>query len=263
VGWSADRALKLAREIVAQRPHDANSWMALAQALPDSALDDRLQALARAGEASPRSIPVHDLRAELLARAGRTDEALAACRPAVFGDAVPVPLRGRAICIAAQKGELTEAIRSMEALVETERDYRWGLCCLVEWYEKSGDAERALSVAERRGDLAEATKQLSWICAEPGQTSDWPIRSALAVMARDGWAPNGFAVIDSSMQAGKAAPEVAGIWVEQARQHLNVVSLWRRMTKLPAPLRAAAHHGYLLGSAKGSLLTFLLFLAFF
>ena len=81
-----ERLEATARLLTTTRPGEARSWLRLARMLPGEtgpALAERLAALARALALNPRCDDAHDLRATLLACAGRFDEALAACEPPV------------------------------------------------------------------------------------------------------------------------------------------------------------------------------------
>src|SRR5439155_14737234 len=79
-GPDRDRAAAAARRLAERRPGEARSWLVLASTLAgDAALAERLAAVDRALELSPRLTDAHELKAELLAGAGRVEAALAAC----------------------------------------------------------------------------------------------------------------------------------------------------------------------------------------
>lgn len=144
------RAEAVARDLTARRPHEPVAWVRLAEALDAGALDERLAALDRAAALDPRHVPTHDLRAELLAQAGRFDEALAACHPAAWrGEAPPVELRGRLACVWAERGDLERARAVMTAALDEAPDYGWGLRRLVGWCRDAGDDAAYLAQAER------------------------------------------------------------------------------------------------------------------
>lgn len=142
--WSARRgdparAERLAREIARQRPHEPRSWVRLARLIDGPGrLDEQLDALRRALEIDPRHVPAHDLQAELLAEAGRFDEALAACHPAPWtAESPPIELRGRLAWVWAEQGDLERAQAIMtEALAEAP-DYAWGLRQLLGWLRRT------------------------------------------------------------------------------------------------------------------------------
>jgi len=157
--WSleagGDRALPLARELVETRPNDPNSWITLAEMLdePDQ-IEERLAVLDRAAKASPHNAAIHDLRARTLAEHGRFDEALAACHPTVFTDQPPTELRGRAADVEAMRGNLDEAIRRMQAVLEDDPNYFWGWSRLVEWCDQMDRRKDYLKAAQQMARLA-------------------------------------------------------------------------------------------------------------
>jgi cellulose synthase operon protein C len=153
--WSAacgraDRAVELARDLTRRRPLEAASWLMLATSLVASVdLGERTAALERAVALAPRLIRAHDLRARLLAEAGRFDEALAACRPPAWGEAPPAELRGREAWVWAERQDLREALRRMEIVLAEEPNYLWGWFRLAEWQDKLGLHEKVLHTTER------------------------------------------------------------------------------------------------------------------
>jgi tetratricopeptide (TPR) repeat protein len=158
--WGEDAA-PFAREMAARKPWSGPAWLALARVAPG--VDERLAALEKAAERQPRLVEVHDLRAAILAEAGRWDEALAACRPAVFGDLAPVPLRGREAWVVARRGDRKGAIARLRELVTVERDYSFGFSVLIELCREERDpkglleAAAQLAVLEPRNAYAQGT----------------------------------------------------------------------------------------------------------
>jgi tetratricopeptide (TPR) repeat protein len=165
-GWQALRdwsrqlehpqlAIECAREITRQRSGEARSWLILARTLaePDD-LSERLEALDRAAALNPRAVDAYTLRAQLLAEAGRFDEALAACRPEVFGAELPPELRSAAAWIEAQRGDRPEAIRQMQGLVADEPNYYSGWSRLADWYSEAGDGSAYLEAAQAMARIA-------------------------------------------------------------------------------------------------------------
>jgi tetratricopeptide (TPR) repeat protein len=145
----------LARHLTATRPGEPRSWLRLALTLEGDtgdALAERLAALDHALELNPRLYDAHDLRAFLLAGAGRYEEALAACEPA--GNAGPANTRpffleGRAAWVLSQRGDLSGARARMRTVLADYPGYEWGWRMLAEWAEAAGDKKETLTAAER------------------------------------------------------------------------------------------------------------------
>ena len=155
--WSAEAgrpglAAELAREVAGRRAGEAASWLTLAQMLdgPET-LDERLAALDKAVALEPLNVDGHDARANVLARAGRIADADAACRPAAFGEAVPVRLRGRAAWVVSIAGDLATACDRMREVLAEDPQYAWGWSMLAEWERDRG----------RNAEFAEAAEQLT------------------------------------------------------------------------------------------------------
>jgi tetratricopeptide (TPR) repeat protein len=135
-GWAKalkqpERAVAAARQLADLRPGEPQSWLRLAQTLPEDRLDERLAALDRGLRADEANVEIHDFRAQLLSRAGRMDEAAAACVPAIFEGRIPLPLRGRAACVEAVRGHGAEAIRQMREILAGAPGYYWGWSMLA------------------------------------------------------------------------------------------------------------------------------------
>jgi tetratricopeptide (TPR) repeat protein len=125
---------QIARDLANRRPGEVRSWMVLARTLSaPEALQERLTALDTAIRLRPRDFEAHDLKAELLASAGRFEEALEACQSALWADQVPLPLRGRAAWIEARRGRVKIAVKQMHPLVSADQTYYWGWSQLAEW----------------------------------------------------------------------------------------------------------------------------------
>ena len=141
-------ALDLARELSRDRPGDPRVWMKLARFLdePDLA-EESLAALDKAIALDPTNVEAHDNRAERLAEMGRFDEALAAARPVVLADELPIMLQGRAAWVEARRGNYAAAIPPMQKLVSVDPDYVWGWQQLAEWYNETGRTENFLEAA--------------------------------------------------------------------------------------------------------------------
>jgi tetratricopeptide (TPR) repeat protein len=145
-GWAWDRyaewshvpggenpAVALAREIAAKRTGDPRAALRLAEMLPPKQCDEALAVLDGVLARDPRNISAHDLRARLLANAGRFDEALAACRPAGFADRQPVPLDARAAWVTRERGHIKEAREMMRAVVARAPDHGWAWEMIAAW----------------------------------------------------------------------------------------------------------------------------------
>ena len=178
--WGALRELAggadtetLARRIAGDRPGDAAALIALARQLPPQALEEQLTLIDQALALEPRHSDTHDLRATLLAEAGRFPEALAACVPAVFGGAPPCELRGRRAWVLACSGRRTEAVAAMKAVLEQDPDYEWGTRMLSDWTAEYGSAAEAVDAAERLVRVA------------PGNPASYTARGAARLRASD------------------------------------------------------------------------------
>jgi tetratricopeptide (TPR) repeat protein len=156
-GWltqlkRTSEAVKLARDLTVRRAGEARSWHVLASVLVETSDQaERLAACNKAIELSPRWIGAHDQLATCLCDAKRYDEALAACKPAVFGQTIPTALRGRAAWILRQSGKTYEAIEAMNALLKEDPSYYWGWSCIGAWLRDS----------ERNTEFYEAAKSMS------------------------------------------------------------------------------------------------------
>lgn len=150
-----DLSRDTARSLVADRPAQAQAWLALARELdrPEDQAE-RFAALDRAQALAPRWVELHDERAAWLSAAGRHDEALAACEPRGWAGALPCELRGRALWVRYQRGETRAAIDGLLALLEQETGYTWGARCLAEWQRECGTAAEYHAAAERLVRLA-------------------------------------------------------------------------------------------------------------
>ncbi|TAJ17750.1 MAG: tetratricopeptide repeat protein [Planctomycetota bacterium] len=171
-----NRAVGLARELARTRAGEARSWYVLAQSLAIDALDERLAALDRCTALNPRFDAAHELRASLLADAGRFDEAAAACAPACYGDDVPSNLQGRAAWVDAQRGHLRAAIARMQEITARFPEYYWGWNRLADWlceneeFAKARDAAKTMARLEPRS--AVPLGYLAGIQLKLGETKD-------------------------------------------------------------------------------------------
>jgi tetratricopeptide (TPR) repeat protein len=150
-----EAAAEFARDLTRRRAGEARSWLTLARTLgrPED-LDERLAAADRALALSPRLAEAHDLRAELLAGAGRFDEAEAACLTPVWGGRPPLILRGRAAWLLAQRGKVAEAAERMRQVLAEDPEYYWGWEQLAGWWRDAGTPEQYLEAARMLVRLA-------------------------------------------------------------------------------------------------------------
>ncbi len=138
-GDAEGEAVALARQVIADRPGDTGALLRLATLLPERQLDEALGAIAKALEMDPRHLGAHDLRALLLSRAGRFEEALAACRPAVFGPQAPVQLEARAARVNRDRGFAKQAVDLMRAVTERAPDLEWAWEMLAAWHHEMNE----------------------------------------------------------------------------------------------------------------------------
>jgi tetratricopeptide (TPR) repeat protein len=141
-------ARELAQDLTERLPGQPRPWVMLANALlTEGKPDDAMQALDRAIQFHPRFGEAHDLRATILAQQQRWPEALAACRPATYGGAVPPELRGRAAWIEDQSGHHRTAIEQMRAVLAENPGYQWGWQQLADWCYRAKDFDGAVDAA--------------------------------------------------------------------------------------------------------------------
>ncbi len=147
-GWSErlDQILAEAMRDPAHHPHVALLRGERWNAERDTDLDDRLRDLQ---EALPRlADPLRplDLQAELLALAGRFDEALRVCATP-SAPTTMTALRGRAAWILWLRGDRTQAIDAMKQVVSEDPGYFWGWSQLAEWQAAMGNPAGQLEAA--------------------------------------------------------------------------------------------------------------------
>jgi tetratricopeptide (TPR) repeat protein len=155
-GWS-EEADEVLSEVVLEsdefHPYTLFAWLDG----PDGSeadVDRKLELIDRTIEAHPRYVQTYDIKAELLSRHGRPDEALDACHPAAFGGAPPLILRGRAAWVMASRGDRETAIAQMRDLLTVDPDYYWGWQQLANWYDAADAHTEYLEAAENLVRLA-------------------------------------------------------------------------------------------------------------
>jgi tetratricopeptide (TPR) repeat protein len=149
-----DAAIRAARDLAARRPSDARTWLIVARMLGGSEIDERLSAARKAAELNPRLVEAYKLQIATLVDAERYDEALEACRPAVFGTETPLELRAHAAWIESRRGELERAIEQMRVLLQEDPEYYAGWKLMAEWLLNTGDTQALVEAAEKLVQLA-------------------------------------------------------------------------------------------------------------
>jgi tetratricopeptide (TPR) repeat protein len=110
---------------------------------------EQLTPLRNRREEAPRLGAAHELRVDVLADAGRVDEALAAARAPILAGHVPRGLRLKAARLQAERGERAEARVAVEELLAAEPDFTDAWAQLAQWHEDAGRHEDAIAAARR------------------------------------------------------------------------------------------------------------------
>jgi cellulose synthase operon protein C len=148
-------AVKLARDLTIRRGGEARSWLLLAETLTEPEdLEERLAALDQAIALNPRCLDAYDLKAKLLARVERYEEALTTCHPDAWGEQIPNLLRARAAWVESKRGNLQVAIEQLRAVVAEEPDFYGSWCQLADWYCQMGADAEYLEAADHMVQLA-------------------------------------------------------------------------------------------------------------
>ena len=113
-------------------------------------VDRKLELIDRIIKLHPHYVQTYDVKAELLARSDRFEEAIDTCHAPAFGPSPPLILRGRAAWIMALRGDRESAIAQMRELLALDPDYYWGWQQISNWYDAS----------EAHGDYLEAAENL-------------------------------------------------------------------------------------------------------
>ncbi|HKE17557.1 MAG TPA: tetratricopeptide repeat protein [Kofleriaceae bacterium] len=168
MAWSSEaEAIELARALVERAPAAVRPRVILAELDVAMPLDERVRHLDEVIRRVPEDVEVSDTKAVILAESGRWEEALAACRPPLWGDQPPVTLRGRAAWIRQRRGDGRAAWNDMLAAIASSPGYQWGVQHLVEWAADEGEAEY-LEMAQR---IVEVAPDLALAHAHLGEAS--------------------------------------------------------------------------------------------
>ena len=173
-----DRPKELARTFTQTRSGQATAWLQyVKRAMDDPDIESLLDALDRAAALNPRDEDAWDLRAQLLVKHRRYEEALAACSPPVFGDNPPHTLKGRAAWVNYRQGQRPEATEALRKILETQPDYLWGWNVLTIWAWETRDWKTIEESAKRWAwlDPENATAQ-GYVAAahkQAGRTEAW------------------------------------------------------------------------------------------
>jgi cellulose synthase operon protein C len=148
-------AVDFGRELTRTRSGEARSWLYLATMMgetPDE-MAEAHRALDKAIELNPACSSAYDLRAELLVRQERFDEALQACAPKHWGEHLPVELSARAAWVHAQRGDLTGAIAAMKQVVADNPRHYWGWQQLADWHWRREEFDEAVNATTQMARL--------------------------------------------------------------------------------------------------------------
>ena len=157
--WAAEigqpeLAPRMARQLIVRRGGEARPWLLLAETLVASNEKVELHAaLDKAIALQPRDPVAHDIKAAVLAREKRFEEALAACRPEAWGERPPVELRARAAWIEGERGDVKKAIVMMHVVVAENPGLFWGWQCLAGWHSNIGEHKAAIEAAQKMAEL--------------------------------------------------------------------------------------------------------------
>ena len=149
-GWT-DEADHVMSEVILEaedfHPYTLFAWLEGPDG-QDAEVDRKLQLIDRTIEVHPRYVQTYDVKAELLARNNRFDEAIDACHPPTFGGNPPLILRGRAAWIMAARGDRETAISAMREILKADADYYWGWQQIANWYDATEAHADYLEAAE-------------------------------------------------------------------------------------------------------------------
>lgn len=143
--------VEMAERVTDSRPESLAVWLQRADILERFPEHSQAwqAALQRALAIDPRSVDAHERNAHMLARHGQFEEALAACRPEIFGDRQPLQLQAQAATIEYQRGNREQAIKLVRRVVQEDPHYAYAWSLLAAWLEVDGKAEEALDAAQQ------------------------------------------------------------------------------------------------------------------
>jgi tetratricopeptide (TPR) repeat protein len=153
-GWQS-RVQHVFQKVLGEEKWNPNVALLWAESFDpdvDADLEKRLEALNRAQPRLSDAFRPLDLKAELLAKAKRFDQALAVCKDPP--ESAAIPLRGRAAWIEWQRGSRASAVSRMQEVVADDPSYYWGWSCLADWCVELERREDHLEAAEKLVQLA-------------------------------------------------------------------------------------------------------------
>lgn len=213
-----ERALDAAQKLTARRPDEARSWIILVETR--GRLEQWTEALTeteRALEQWPKNLRLNELRAVIFNATGRRQEALEACAPAAFGDAIPRELRARRASLLLEAADYSEAEHLLEELVAAEPDYAWPRSLLYDIHRARGGNARCLKLSrdlvriEPENPVAAGMLAESLINAGRSAEAMGAVRRALALDPRYAYAAG--RLFDDVLERRDfaAAQELAGL----------------------------------------------------
>ena len=149
-----ERAINLARRLTEQQPFELLAWQRLAGLLtrPEEQ-EERLAAAKRCMELAPLNLNGHDQFILSLQSLGRSEEALAACRPAIFNGQFPVMLLAREAHLRNSRGEFAQAKELAEEVLSREPDYPFAVQALFDASIQLSATEEYIRAADKLVEL--------------------------------------------------------------------------------------------------------------
>jgi len=139
------RPLALAKLLTSSQPRNASGWLLLARAHDD--LTSALAALTQSLACAPHMLQAHELKVDLLLRAGKFDAAYNATQSDVWHGNLPSSLRLRQARIQSKRGDREEAIAALKLLLENEPDYADAWEQLAIWHDEDNHQKAHLRAA--------------------------------------------------------------------------------------------------------------------